>query len=159
MKRKIDLNRITPPGRDPNQTLTIANGLFLLQAFLSFGIGVDYLQARSRLYDAPDYIGRLTEPQGTIAPFSQLADGYFSVVPPLLWIAMLTQVVVNYLYFRQGAMSVYLMRRLPDPWEYHRRCWSLPLLCGLGASIGCGAIWLFYFLIYLVCTPAGCLPY
>ena len=46
------------------------------------------------------------------------------------------------------------MRRLPDPWELHRRCLTLPLLAA-GLSLLCGAAFFFlYFGIYLAATPA-----
>lgn len=34
----------------------------------------------------------------------------------------------HYVYHRRGARSDYLMRRLRDKWEYHRRCLAIPLL-------------------------------
>lgn len=58
---------------------------------------------------------------------------------------------------RQGSMSVYLMRRLPDRWEYARRCWTAPLL-GLGTCLALTVITAaLCYLIYTTCTPASCL--
>ena len=54
----------------------------------------------------------------------------------------------NYASFRRGARTDYLMRRLPDRWEYHRRCLAVPLL-GIGASILISvALWALYRAVY-----------
>ena len=60
-------------------------------------------------------------------------------------------------YHRQGSMSIYLMRRLPDPREYARRCWTLPLV-GVGICLVLTAVTTAVcYLIYMKCTPASCL--
>ena len=50
------------------------------------------------------------------------------------------------------------MKRLPNRWELWRRVLTLPL----GAMAVCGltvlALTGLYYSIYLLCTPAGCLP-
>lgn len=63
-----------------------------------------------------------------------------------------------YTYHYQGSKMMYLMKRLPDKWEVHRRCWTLPLA---GTALLC--VWMLvlrmlYFAIYMVCTPSQCLP-
>lgn len=60
-------------------------------------------------------------------------------------------------YHRQGSMSIYLMRRLPDPREYARRCWTLPLV-GVGMCLVLTAVTTAVcYLIYMKCTPVSCL--
>ena len=60
-------------------------------------------------------------------------------------------------YHRQGSMSIYLMRRLPDPREYARRCWTSPLV-GVGMCLVLTAVTTAVcYLIYMKCTPATCL--
>ena len=60
-------------------------------------------------------------------------------------------------YHRQGSMSIYLMRRLPDPREYARRCWTLPLV-GVGICLVLTAVTTAVcYPIYMKCTPASCL--
>lgn len=49
-------------------------------------------------------------------------------------------------------MSIYLMRRLPDPREYARRCWTLPLI-GVGICLVLTAVTTAVcYLIYMKCT-------
>ncbi len=41
----------------------------------------------------------------------------------------------------QNSQSVYLMRRLPDKWEYHRRCLTLPLCLLVGDVIAYASLY------------------
>ena len=63
-----------------------------------------------------------------------------------------------YHFHTQGAMSIYTMRRLPDPREYHRRCWMQPILSAAAElllfAILIGLCWLLWYFG----TPAVCLP-
>lgn len=58
----------------------------------------------------------------------------------------------------QGSRSVYLMRRLPDRLEFHRRCLVLPLLTLLACVLLTFLLTLAFFGIYLFLTPEGYLP-
>lgn len=97
-------------------------------------------------------------PTRTMAPFSELLRGI-----PLLgaWIFLAVMPLLVWRYYRfhtQGSMSVYTMRRLPNRWEYHRRCWTQPLLSALAElllfAVLAGLCWL----IWRFATPAVCLP-
>ena len=69
-------------------------------------------------------------------------------------LCMLPLALRYYLSHYQGGRSIYLMRRLPDRWELHRRCLTLPLL-GLVLSVLIPvALVAVYFCIYQFCTPA-----
>ena len=97
-------------------------------------------------------------PTRTMAPFGELIQGFpllglwifLAVMPLLVW--------RYYAYHTQGAMAVYTMRRLPDPMEYHRRCWTQPILSAAAElalfALLIGACWL----IWRFGTPAVCLP-
>ncbi len=92
-----------------------------------------------------------------IAPFYDVFghawNGYFFVMPCMLLFG-----VSHYLYYHRETKSVYLMRRLPDKWEYHRRALTVTV-CEL---LICMALALLTFfidcLIYVWSTPAACLP-
>lgn len=59
----------------------------------------------------------------------------------------------HYVSHRQGSRSDYIMRRLPDRWELHRRCLAIPL-AGIGMCILlAAALWALYFWIYVRFTP------
>lgn len=120
-----------------------------------------YFDARDSLYFYKEQGGLLVKelvPTRTIAPFPALISGmpllglwlFLAVMPLLLW--------RYYRYHTQGAMSVYTMRRLPDRWEYHRRCWTQPILSAvfelLLFAVLIGLCWL----LWRFATPAPCLP-
>lgn len=75
----------------------------------------------------------------------------------VLALAMLAFAVYHYAYHSQGSKSIYLMRRLPNRWELHRRCLTIPLvsviLCGLLVFI----LLCIYYWAYILVTPEVCL--
>ena len=76
----------------------------------------------------------------------------------MVYIVMAAVAVMFYFYHYEGSRSIYTMKRLPNPWELWRRCLAVPLctivLCAVLALLLLGI----YYLVYLHCTPAGCLP-
>ncbi|MBQ4562859.1 MAG: hypothetical protein IJA58_00090, partial [Lachnospiraceae bacterium] len=66
--------------------------------------------------------------------------------------------VNHYRHYRQESMSIYLMKRLPNRWEYHRRNLTLPVMF-MGAVLAAMVLTeLICYGGYLALTPAGCLP-
>lgn len=66
--------------------------------------------------------------------------------------------VYNYYYHYNDSKSIYLMRRLPNAGELHRRCLTFPLLVIL---ISLGIVFFLlcvYYKVYMTCTPAEYLP-
>lgn len=55
----------------------------------------------------------------------------------IVWyiIALLGIVVYNYRYHYGTYKSIYLMRRIENVWEIHRRCWGIVIIGILGAVI------------------------
>lgn len=158
----FDPKRHLPPGWDWEGTRLcliwghIISGLTIL-SFLS-----RYSDALMPLYDhvvAADgkHIPKLN-PTRTIAPFEELIWGtpllgmwcFLATMPLLIW--------RYYHYHTQGAMSVYTMRRLPDKWEYHRRCWMQPVLSALTELLLFAVLTLLCWLLWRFYTPAVCLP-
>lgn len=153
--KRLDLKRYTPAGyASPNAVVSIGALIFALIKTIELPFNI--IGARNALY--PD--GRLVLgviPGAKMAPYLSLVEDSFSLFP-LFWGFMLLEVIDCYLYHRKGAMSIYLMRRLPDKWELHRRCWGRPLIYTAGSIGLMGLILLFYYMIYLLLTPAVCLP-
>ncbi len=73
-----------------------------------------------------------------VTPYRELLgtalDGFFLVALVLISLAL-----GHYLYHRRGARTDYLMRRLPQFWEYHLRCLALPVL-GIVLALGLEAL-------------------
>jgi len=74
-------------------------------------------------------------------------------------VVMLLFSIYHYLYHFQDCRSIYLMRRLPNRWELPRRCLTLPLAAAVLSLVSAAVLMGFYFGIYLVFTPKGCLPW
>lgn len=117
---------------------------------------LNYVNARAELYDYYGTKKVLIEGM-KIQEFSYLIDKLFSF-GTIVCIACLMMVAVHYMYHYQGSKMMYLMKRLPDKWELHKRCWTLPITgCVLMAA------WMFvlrmiFYAVYILCTPSQCLP-
>ena len=161
--KTFDAKKLLPPGWDWENlrySLRLYHGLSLMSLFAFL---TRYANAWNLLYVQRLQSNGITvkelRPGAVIAPFRELMAG----MPYLgLWcfaILMAIQVWRHYSYHTQGSHSVYLMRRLPDRWEYHRRCWAIPMLAMVRElvffAIGTAACGL----IYLLATPKGCLPF
>lgn len=120
-----------------------------------------YFTARDGLYSYQERGGLLVKelvPTRTIMPFGELLEGY-----PLLglWIFLAVMPLLVWRYYRyhsQGAMAVYTMRRLPDPMEYHRRCWTQPILSAVFELLIYAVLLFLCWLLWRFATPAVCLP-
>ncbi|MBE5889134.1 MAG: hypothetical protein E7283_09990 [Lachnospiraceae bacterium] len=66
------------------------------------------------------------------------------------YIALLGLVIYNYCYHYKTYKSIYLMRRLENVWEIHRRCWGIIIIGGL-----CVVLWMF--VLWLVCYGYYCI--
>lgn len=88
--------------------------------------------------------------------YHELSGGAFTLFL-IFALSMAGFIIYHYLSHYQGSKSIYLMRRLPDRWELHHRCLTLPLTGAL-IYLGCALfLLLVYFCIYLIVTPAQCL--
>lgn len=155
--KKFDWNRSLPAGirwEEVRQKISLGLGF---AGVWSLGILYRYLVIRSSLF--------YTSPAGKVEIFHDARMPAFDSLVyglPLAGFgcyfgAMLLAVGYFYLYHRMGSMSVYLMRRLPNRWELHRRCWTVPVLGALAGLVLLGMLLGVYYLIYRFCTPAQCL--
>ena len=159
----FDPKRHLPPGWDHealDSNLRWYHGLSALSliSFLS-----RFSQARSELYvyvEQPggEYLPELVTTR-TITPFRELMAGLPYLGMWCFLALMALQVWRYYAHHTRESMSVYTMRRLPDPWEYHRRCWAQPILSTLFElllfALLTGLCWLFWY----YGTPVPCRPF
>ena len=159
----FDPKRHLPMGWDWENTrdkLFVWHGL---SAMTLIGFLDGYIDARSLLYNlVPGPNGssiRELVPTRTILPFRDLM-----VSTPLLglWIFLAVMPILVWRYYHyhtQDSMAVYTMRRLPDRWEYHRRCWTQPILSAIAElllyAILVGLCWLLWYFA----TPVPCRPF
>lgn len=145
-----------PPGISAQQEHSfLKNGLIAAVMWAGLVYLGSYCAARSKLYDM---VGN----QLVLDPTAQMADfGKVFRFTPLGYFVLAVWLVVKgfgfLAYHRQGSMSIYLMRRLPDPREYARRCWTVPLMGVAGCLVLTAVTTALCYLIYIQFTPEACL--
>lgn len=157
MKFSSFLSKRLPEGYSPSKEIAVFfGGLFLSAAYTMILFLHRFFEARSFLYQ---WVGNkwILRPDACISSLSTLLDhaffGFF-----LLFLLPILLAGIHYLYHTKGSKSIYLMKRLPDPRELHRRCLFLPCLMILGILAAILLLFLLCLVIYLVGTPDGCFP-
>lgn len=151
--RRINLKKYMPVGRDPSAYLKAGVAAWIAASVYELGFFlINYVNELAN-------VRRMLKirPVMKIPAFYGLIENGFRLFP-LVWLVMALEVISAYGYHRMGSMSIYLMRRLPDRWELHRRCWTLPVLITLGSLASMGLIALVCYGIYRGFTPAEWLP-
>lgn len=155
MKRALE--RFVPPGIEAGREVYWARGGLSISALFSFlCFIIRCVSARSKLFSRmPDGEKELIE-GALMSPFRDVIGISFAGFA-VIAAAMLGLAAYHYAYHRIGSRSIYLMRRLPDRFELHRRCLALPVavivLCAAASFI----LLCIYYWIYLAMTPEQCL--
>ena len=154
---KIDFSRFVPLGMEgekEKQWIFLGWGISAVMALIQFAN--QYTDALSRLYNHMMGGRRLIQ-GAVIAPFSELILGCeFGFM--LMCLALGLLAVYHYHYHIQSSKPLYLMRRLPRAWELHMRCLGMPVIGAAGAMALLGLLTIVFYVIYMTCTPAQCLP-
>lgn len=153
------LQERTPPGLDLSLYCMKLKVLLVISFLFAQAYWSSFVYFRSNLFQnghlVPgkmmiDFVDVLTV-QSSFVPFF----GFVSVI-----LAMIYWMFAFYRSFYNDSMSIYTMKRLPDRWELHRRCLTLPLL-----GIGCVLILmvltvaLFYQLYFLLIPKEAIAPH
>ena len=152
------LDRLCPPG----ETYTRVWSAFVTIALITFGIwwaGLFSLLGEVNNYKinvaqglySPGYI----EPK--LSTINELLN-LFLVSARFSVMLLLCYCIPNYQYFRKDSKSVYLMKRLKNPMEIHKLCWSVPLMTAGTVLVFSALLYGIFVLIYLNYVPAGCMP-
>lgn len=148
------LDRFAPPGMDTVSIRWWTIGVIAFSAVFSMSFLMEYaneLHELRRNMEQAVYHGMTMVPFRDLIVFPMLMFRIAPMVP-------LLHIPSNYMYFQQESKSLYLMKRLKNPWEMHLRCWALPVAAMLlVVAAGC-AVYLLYQLYYYVCTPEILLP-
>ena len=157
MKKKRKLEKLFPPNvKHSQETTAVVLCEILLVLYAASRFSHQYGDAVSKLYDWAGGIRALI--RGAVLPqFSVLTVGCFRMLP-LALVVSAGLVLWNYLSYRQGSMSVYLMRRLPDRSLIHRQCLTFPVLSAVLYVLTALLLLGIFALVYRYATPAGCLP-
>ncbi len=153
-RRRFDLSRLIPPGyngRRPLYYLLAGGGL---GALYSLRFLIDWGNLRRKLYLASGALRPDAEMEDFAALFRPVGRYFLAVAAAFLLIGL----VALWAYGRRGARSDYTMRRLPQRFERVRRVVALPVLAWLSLLLLAFVLMLLYYLIYMTCTPARCIP-
>ena len=163
MKWKINVEKMekyTPPGIVFTKQLTLCLTGISAAFGWSWSFLVKYLTVRSELFERT-MLGLVIRDGAVMQDFWKLMredmdslDGFL-----VFYLVMLGLIVYHYLYYYQGSKSIYLMRRLPNRWEMHRRNMALPFMAIVLGFLAEILVVLLYYGIYMTCTPAQCLPH
>lgn len=153
--KKPDLARWAPPGlnlKPEKQFFVIGILCAVLYSFVFF---IRYTGALSNLYGY-EFGRRVLLPGAVMPDLYVLLENCWAGFA-VLAACMLALIVYHYAYHRQGSKSIYLMRRLPNRWELHRRCLTLPLAAVLVCLLTALSLLLLFYGIYAAFTPKECL--
>ncbi len=161
------LSRRVPPGLDWEKEFSWVRGALICTAvFGTLVFVISCINAVSGLYeykwevttgDAYTAAGRVLK-EGAVMPAINVLLEHTRIGYALVGLLLVILLVSHYRYYRQGSMSIYVMRRLPDKGEYHRRNLTFPLiLVGLALAVMMVTA-LVHYGLYLLFTPKGCLP-
>lgn len=146
------LKKYSPPGMDLKQEKRFLFIGYICSAVYSlFDFLGNYAMAYDRLYD---YIGgkpvlninAVMTDFRLLIKFSFIGFGITALV-------MLGFIIYRYAYYRQGSMSIYLMKRLPRKTEIHKRALVLPFLAVFICLLTAFLLLLLYFAVYMLATP------
>lgn len=159
--KQIDWNQHVPLGMDGKKIRNWLSGALGLAVVRSMQFLLHYAGEVAGLYNyqniGPGKVERILVQGSKVRSFDFLIERKFSFFA-LAAACMVPLAVLFYCYHYLDGRSIYTMRRLPDGWELWRRCMTVPVcfavICGLSALLLYGL----YYMIYLLCTPAGCLP-
>lgn len=145
-KKRLDISRHIPPGFDLKEEkalFIILTSASILWAVMSFG---------TRLQDG---LRHLDSYRGTMMYDFHEVLGNALFVFPIAMLCMVAAAVMHYAYHWSGSRSIYLMRRLPNRWEIHRRCLTMPILGMVFFTVlGIALLFIFYGIYFLI-TPDG----
>lgn len=140
--KRIALEKLAPVGADVQRQLRWTGIALAASALWS-------LRALFRIVGKMKILKAIID-QGVfdfVEPYPQyLGSAFYGFALVSLVLAGLA--VWNYASFRRGARTDYLMRRLPDRWEYHRRCLTVPLLGIVASALAALALWAVYRAVY-----------
>ena len=119
------LERYSPPGYDVRTEISYFAALFSVTLFLIFIFYQRFQEAYELLFGYEDGI-KVLLPNVLMPTFKSLDEISFS---EFLFVALsgFRLIRYRYRYFNVETKSGYVMLRLPRRFEYHKRCWAVPL--------------------------------
>ena len=155
MTSRSTLERSLPVGLDYRQELKWLTYGGVASVLNSLGFLIRYSQHYQSLFLQVG-ASKVLDTSAIMPDFLQVLGG--GLIGFLILALCMAAVIINhYAYHYQGSKSIYLMQRLPNRWELHRRCITLPLLAVIVCLCAALLLLLAYFAVYMTVTPPACL--
>ena len=155
-RMKIDLSRHAPLGfRVQEEVKGFLGGCIGATAFSLIIFISKFEDELDKLYHK-NGSNRTLIPGAIMPDFVEIFDrSYWGFL--VMIVAAFALIGVHYAYHYQESKSAYTMRRLPNRWELHRRCLTLPLLAVVAYLILAFVLLLIFYAAYMNLTPDVCL--
>lgn len=152
---RIDFTRYAPPGINAKSERNVFLGGVAGALLFSCFYFVRLQDALAALYHI-DGKSQVLIPGVIMKDFAELIDncflGFF-----MMALCFLILIGYHYAYHYRYSKSIYLMRRLPNRWELHRRCLAIPVMAAVSYMLIAFMVLVIYFAIYMAKTPEVCL--
>ena len=123
----------------------------------SMGSTLEFENCSYVIPDVPQTETRVRVVYEPLPKFDKLLYGAFPLLP-VVFAATVFMIILNYRSYRRPTKGFYVMRRLPNGWEMHKRCLLLPLAGLLLHVIICVTVCFVCYLVYWHCSLPGRLP-
>ena len=150
------LKRYSPPGMELKQEKKLFIwGMFLSILYSIFYWSAKYIEAYNSLFVYKN--GMLLLNVNAEMPYFRALLGHSFIGFAILSVIVFGFIVYHYIYYRQGSMSIYLMKRIPKKSELHIRALAIPVIVVVLCFITAFILLMIYFAIYMLVTPKACL--
>lgn len=151
----MNLDKLCPPGyqgeKERDFYVLWAFGILIVVCSIVFLI--NFGSARAEITHVVNNKKVLS---GIIEPFGSIMVGNF-VWYWCYFALCVYKGVHNYMYFIKSN-SIYVMARVSDKWEMHKRCLTLPVMGAIGGLILIAILTIVFYGIYSLSIPSRCLP-
>lgn len=148
--------KYSPPGEPIKEQVLSYIGAVTVAFLFGLKYLFSFFDALESLYMYEDG-KKVIRPMARMTEINQLMEHNFRGIWIILFFCLL-MIASNYMSFYRKTKSIYVMKRLKDAKELHKRCLVLPIL-GFVAGIVFFAILLgLYVGIYYWVTPTVCIP-
>jgi len=154
MIRKLE--RYAPPGYELKTELSYILFLSVASLLVSFMFFLRFREAYNLLFDFENGV-KVLLPNAQMPDFGTLSNAPFSSFRTL-WVWTFFFIRNHYRYINVETKSIYLMLRLPNRFEYHMRCWAIPLAFILLSYLVMILLKITYFTYYLNMIPLSAWP-
>ena len=150
------LERYSPPGYDVRTEFGYIANLVVFSLLFSFLFFWRFQKAYELLFGYEDGIKVLlpNAQMPTFESLSRFSSSFLRMLP--LWVSNFIR--YRYNYFNVETKSVYVMLRLPQRSEYHKRCWAIPFAFIILSYLLIFLLNVLYFIYYKNMVPLSAWP-